>query len=85
MLLLLALLFLKIIKEKDIESFSSLLLKNMAFFFVPAGVKVIEHLELIKTLWLPFLAIGLISAMLVFITTTLTVNLMLKIKERKAK
>ena len=42
MVLLFVLLLLKWIKPRHIEHFGNFLLKNMAFFFIPAGVAIME-------------------------------------------
>ena len=79
LLLLLILLLTGIIKVDHIKEKSDFLLSNMAFFFVPAGVKVIEHFETIKSVWLAILVIGIVSTVVVFLATALTVNIVLKL------
>ena len=79
LLLLLILLLLGVIKVDHIKEKSDFLLSNMAFFFVPAGVKVIEHFETIKSVWLAILIIAVVSTVVVFLATALTVKIVLKI------
>ena len=79
LLLLLVLLLIGLIKVDHIKEKSDFLLTNMAFFFVPAGVKIIEHFETIKSIWLPIFIIVIVSTVLVFCTTTLTVILVNKL------
>lgn len=79
LLLLLVLLLTGLIKVDHIKEKSDFLLTNMAFFFVPAGVKIIKHFETIKSIWLPIFIIVIVSTVLVFCTTTLTVILVNKL------
>ena len=86
MVLLLILLFTGLIKLRHISDAGDFLLKNMAFFFIPAGVSIIEHIPTLKPIIIPFLAICLISTFITFTVTFLSVRvtslLMSKISER---
>lgn len=82
LLLLFLLLETKILKIDNIKEKSDFLLSNMAFFFIPAGVKVIEHVAVIKAIWWQFLLIVIISTILVFFITGLTVTLVIKLQGR---
>lgn len=86
MILLLVLLLLKILKPEHIENKIDFLLKNMAFFFIPAGVNIMNNYDFIKGSILPLLIICLITTVLTFITTAWTVkfiiNFQLKLKEK---
>ncbi|BDF58671.1 LrgA family protein [Christensenellaceae bacterium] len=74
MILLFILLLAKIIKIRHIEQFGDFLLKNMAFFFIPSGVAVMEQFDLLKDNLLPFLAICCISTVVTFAVTAYTVK-----------
>ena len=79
LILLLILLLTGVIKVDHIKEKSDFLLSNMAFFFVPAGVKVIEHFDTVKSVWLAIVVIGIVTTVIVFIVTALTVKLVLKV------
>lgn len=83
LLILLILLLTGLVKEEHIKETGDWLLKTMAFFFVPAGVKVMEHFSLVGSIWLPILVISVLSTVIVFLVTALTVKLALKLKEGK--
>lgn len=86
MILLLVLLLLKILKPIHVENKIDFLLKNMAFFFIPAGVNIMNNYDLIKGSILPLLIVCLITTVLTFATTAWTIkfiiNFQLKLKER---
>ena len=78
MLILLVLLFLEIVKEKDIEIISNFLLENMAFFFIPAGVGVMAYYELVSEDIFSFVSI-------IFITTFIALSLTAKVVDSIVK
>ena len=83
MLLLLLALFSGILRIDHIKVKSDFLLSNMAFFFIPAGVKVVEHFELIASIWWRFLIVVIVSTIVVFMVTAGTVSLILRLEERR--
>ena len=85
MLLLLLFLFTGLLKIDHIKEKSDFLLSNMAFFFIPAGVKVIEHFDLIKQVWWQFFLIAIASTVIVFLVTAVAVSLTLRLEERRKK
>lgn len=85
MLLLALALFTGTLKIDHIREKSDFLLSNMAFFFIPAGVKVIEHFDLIKQVWWQFFLIAIASTVIVFLVTAATVSLTLRLEERRKK
>ncbi len=84
-LLFLAFLF-KLVRVSDVEEVGEFLLKNMAFFFVPPGVALMECFEEMKSAVLPILIICIVSTFVTFAATAYTVRfacyLQRKIKER---
>ena len=81
--LLLLLLALKVIREDDIELLSGFFLANMAFFFVPATVKVIESLDvLLSAIW-PILIISTVSTLVTFFAAAKAVDLTEYLLHRK--
>ena len=83
MVLLSAALFSGILKIDHIKEKSDFLLSNMAFFFIPAGVGVIEYFDLIASVWWQFILIALISTVVVFLVTAGTVSLLVRFEERR--
>ncbi len=74
MAVLLILLFLKVIKPKQLSAIKNFLLAHMALFFVPAGVEIMNYIEVIKQVFIPFAVIILFTTPLVFVVTGLTVQ-----------
>lgn len=83
-LLFLALQF-KIIRLNQIEEVSNFFLDNIAFFFVPAGVSLINSLEIIKDNLLLFLVVIFVSTFIVMYTTSLVVQKVITKKENKER
>lgn len=69
MLLLTAALKLRIIRLLWVDKVSDFLVKNLGFFFVPAGVGLMRCLDLISEQWLPIVAASVISTFLIIATT----------------
>jgi len=65
MLLLVVALELKLIKTKDVKDVANFLLNNMAMFFIPAGVGLMCHYQVLKQEWLPISGAIIVSAVLV--------------------
>ena len=75
MLLLLLCLMTGVLKIDHIREKSDFLLANMAFFFIPAGVNVINYLDILKANWLPLLLICVITTVITFAATAYTIRL----------
>lgn len=69
MFLLLFLLFSGLVKETQIQKGADLLLKYMSLFFIPAGVGLLAHWNIIEKEWLSWLVTVLLSTALVLIVT----------------
>ena len=82
MILMLLLMIMKIVKPKSIKQTAELLLGNMAFFFIPAGVNIIQHYELIKGDILTLLLICVISTFITFAVTAYTVVGVIKLMKK---
>ncbi len=65
MLLIVTALELKIIHSRDINHVADFLLNNMALFFIPAGVGIMLHFNVIQKEWLPISVAIVISTLLV--------------------
>ncbi len=85
LLLLFLLLTLGIIKTPQIDKVSDFLLSTMAFFFIPAGVAIIEKYELIKGVLLPLCIITLFTTIFTFAVTGYTVSFFIKRMNKKEK
>ena len=75
MLLLLLCLMTGVLKNDHIREKSDFLLANMAFFFIPAGVNVINYLDILKANWLPLLLICVITTVITFAATAYSIRL----------
>lgn len=82
MTLLLAFLLLRWIKIQQVEQVGNFLLKNLAFFFVPAGVSVMEHYEMLKGNIIILIVICLITTILTFGATGITVKIVMRLQEK---
>ena len=74
MVLLFLLLLFRILKVEHIKQKAEFLLKNMAFFFIPAGVSILDQIPVIKDSILPLLLICFITTILTFFATAMTVR-----------
>lgn len=72
MLVLLILLLTKVIRLPQIEQTSDFLLKNMAFFFLPACISILEVFPLIRDIILPLLIICVVTTLLTAAATAYT-------------
>lgn len=57
----------KIVKLSAVEKSADLLVKNMGFFFVPAGIGVMKYFNLISNQWLPIVLSVVISTFLIIL------------------
>lgn len=69
MVLLAAALKAGLIKERWIARIADFLVENLGFFFVPAGVGLMECMGLIRAQWLPIVGATVISTFLIIATT----------------
>jgi len=74
MILLFLLLFFKVLKVDHIRQKADFLLKNMAFFFIPAGIGIIANFADIKGSILPLLAVVVLTTVVTFGATAFTVQ-----------
>jgi holin-like protein len=82
MILLFALLSTGLIKLDMLKELSSFLLDNMAFFFVPLGVGLLQSMELIKGNLLQIVLIVVVTTILVTTVTGITVQTLAKERDR---
>ena len=74
MFILLALMGGGIIREDHLEESAAFFTKYMALFFVPAGVEIVENLELLSTAWLPLAGISVVSLFVTFLAAAKAVE-----------
>lgn len=79
MILLLICLFTGILKLEHIREKSDFLLSNMAFFFIPAGVSMLNYLDILIENLVPILVISVVSTFVTFIAAALSIRLTLKL------
>ncbi|MCI8551840.1 MAG: CidA/LrgA family protein [Lawsonibacter sp.] len=78
LLLLGLLLFTRIIKPEHIQRLSGFLVANMAFFFLPSCVGVMEHAPAVLRQLAPFLLISFLTTPLVYLVTGWTVQWLIR-------
>ena len=81
MIILFLLLQFKIMKEETIKDVADFLLGNMAIFFVPAGVSLINSLGLITENTLVLLLSGTVATIIIMIVTGKIVEIMINKKD----
>lgn len=85
MVLLLALLITGMLQATKIDLVSSFLLKYMPVFFIPAGVSVMGCFPMIADHLPQFALVVLLTTVLVFLVTSLTVTAVIKIQAKIAE
>ena len=75
LVLLLLLLLLRVIRIEQIRETADFLLGNLSFFFVPAAVSILNHMDLIFGNAVAFLVICTVSTVLGFAATVWTVRI----------
>ena len=83
--LLFLLLLSRVLRPDHIRQKSDFLLQNMAFFFIPAGVGIMEYAEALLPFLLPLLLICLITTILTFAASALTATLVIHIQQKHSK
>ncbi len=65
MLLLALSLQLRIIKLRHVAGAAEFLIKNLGFFFIPAGVALVGYFDVLRAQWLPIVAASVVSTVIV--------------------
>lgn len=78
LLLLGLLLFTRVLKPEHIQKFSAFLVANMAFFFLPSCVEVMEHSPAILRQLLPFALVVVLTTPFVYLITGWTVQWLIR-------
>lgn len=58
-----------VVKEQWVDKMADFLVKNLGFFFVPAGVGVMRCLGLIRDQWLPIVTATVVSTFIIIAVT----------------
>lgn len=74
MILLFFLLVTRLIRVEHIRDKAEFMLKNMAFFFIPAGISILDYIDDVKDQILPLLCICVVSTIITFLATAYTVK-----------
>lgn len=85
MILLLICLLTGVLKIEHIQEKADFLLGNMAFFFVPAGVSIINYFDILKNNVIQLLVICVVSTVVTFAATAYSVRLTLYLLGRRGK
>ena len=75
----------KIVKLEDVDEVGSFLTNNMAFFFIPAAVSVVEYFEVLQANFIKIVVIIIISLLISFIAITYTIKLTIYIQQKFLK
>ena len=73
------------LKIEHIQEKSDFLLGNMAFFFVPAGVSIMNYFDILKSSAVQLLIICIVSTVITFAVTAYSVKLTMKLIKKKKK
>lgn len=85
MLLLLALLLSHWIKINEVEVVGNFLLSNMAFFFIPVGVSVMESYDVLQGKIVILLLVCILTTIITFGATGLAVQCVVTLQEKKRR
>lgn len=82
MILLFLLLLFNVLKVHHIKEKANFLLKNMAFFFIPAGVGIMNNFKVIQGSILQLLIVCIVTTILTFGATALTVKSVIALQNK---
>lgn len=82
MILLFLCFFFRVLRVRQVEQVSRFLLENMALFFIPAGVGILDCIERVRGAVIPILVICAVSTFVTFTVTAYTVRLTVYFKNR---
>lgn len=83
MLVLLGLLLSGILKKEHIGRVCAFFVGNMAFFFLPSCVGLLEHWGTLSAVLLPFFAVAILTTPIVYAVTAWTVQLLMVRRKKK--
>ena len=83
MILLLLLLPSGLLRVEHIQEKADFLLANMAFFFLPAGVSIMNYFDLLRSSAVALVVICLVTTVVTFAATAWSIRLTLRLLERR--
>ena len=83
MILLFILLCVHILQVDHIREKSDFLLENMAFFFIPAGVSIINYFDVLKNWVVQLIVICVVSTVVTFAVTAYSMKFVLYLMQKK--
>lgn len=83
MILLLLCLMTGVLKIEHVQEKADFLLGNMAFFFVPAGVSIINYFDVLKSSIFQLIVICVVSTVITFAATAYSVTLTVRLLEKR--
>lgn len=83
LLLLLILLVLRVIKLEQVREKADFILGNLAFFFIPVSVSIMNYIDVIRENAVVFLVICIVSTVLTFGATAWAVQMTCRILNRR--
>lgn len=83
MILLLLCLLTGVLKIEHVQEKADFLLGNMAFFFVPAGVSIINYFDILKSSIFQLIVICVVSTVITFAATAYSVTLTVRLLEKR--
>lgn len=83
MILLFVCLLTKVLKIEHIQEKSDFLLSNMAFFFIPAGVSMINYMDILKSNAVQLVIICVITTILTFAVTSYSIRLTMRLMNKR--
>ena len=85
MILLFICLMAGILKIEHIQEKSDFLLENMAFFFIPAGVSIMNYFDILRSSAVKLIIVCVVSLVITFAVTAFSVRLTMKLMDRGEK
>jgi holin-like protein len=82
LILLLLFLVTKRIKKDEVEEVGTFLTNNMAFFFIPAAVSVMEYFSILQSAFLKIIIISVISLIVSFFAVVYSVKLVIYLQNK---
>lgn len=74
-----------LLKIEHIQDKADFLLGNMAFFFIPAGVSIMNYFDVLRSNLIPFLVICILSTVVTFAVTAYSVKWTIKLMKMRKK
>lgn len=82
MIILFLLLFFRVLKVEHIREKADFLLKNMAFFLIPAGVGILSVMDIIQESMLQLICVVVVTTVLTFGASVFTVRGVMALQDR---